>query len=179
MLTSKAAKRYARAFFSLAQDKGKLDEVRADFSAIASLAAQSEEFNVLLSSPLVAHAKRLELLKSLLEGKLNAVSMSFITFLNTKERSEILAEVCAYFEIFCNEAANVQLITITSAAELGVAQVKAIEVKMEAKLNKTIKASTEVDPSLMGGFKIQVGDQVIDHSITAQLNSLKQSIVNA
>ena len=81
MLTSKAAKRYARAFFSLAQDKGKLDEVRADFSAIASLAAQSEEFNVLLSSPLVAHAKRLELLKSLLEGKISATSMSFITLI--------------------------------------------------------------------------------------------------
>ena len=106
--------------------------MRADFISLASLAAQSEEFTVLLSSPLVAHAKRLELLKSLLEGKINAVSMSFITFLNTKERSAILVEVCAHFEIFCNEAANVQLITITSAVELGVAQVKAIEVKMEA-----------------------------------------------
>ena len=82
MLTSKAAKRYAKAFFSLAQDKGKLDEVRADFKALADLAAQSEELSTFLSSPLVAQDKRLELLKSLFEGKIGKTSMSFISFLN-------------------------------------------------------------------------------------------------
>ncbi len=179
MLTSKAAKRYAKAFFSLAQDKGKLDEVRADFNALAELAAQSEELNTFLSSPLVAQDKRLELLKSLFEGKIGATAMSFVTFLNQKDRTPVLAAVCEYFEVFCNEAANVQLVTITSAQELSDAQVKAIEVKLEAKLNKTVKASTEIDAALLGGFKIAIGDQVIDHSITAQLNSLKQSIVNA
>lgn len=179
MLTSKAAKRYAKAFFSLAQDKGSLSEIRADFQALASLISQSEEFTVLLSSPLVAHAKRLELLKSLLEGKLTKTAMDFVLFLYKKERTAILADVCAYFEIFCNEAANVQEITITAAAELSVTQVKAIEVKMEAKLNKTIKSTIELDSALLGGFKIAVGDQVIDHSITAQLEALKKSIVNA
>ena len=179
MLTSKAAKRYAKAFFSLAQDKGKLDEVRADFNALAALAAQSEELSTFLSSPLVAQDKRLELLKSLFEGKIGATTMSFIEFLNTKDRTPVLASVCEYFEVFCNEAANVQLVTITSAQELSDAQVKAIEAKLEAKLNKTIKASTELDASLLGGFKNAIGDQVIDHSITAQLNSLKQRIVNS
>jgi len=179
MLTSKAAKRYAKAFFSLAQDKGKLDEVRADFNALAELAAQSEELTTFLSSPLVAQDKRLELLKSLFEGKIGATAMSFVTFLNQKDRTAVLAEVCEQFEIFCNEAANVQLVTITSAQELEASQVKAIEVKLEAKLGKTIKATNEVDASLIGGFKIAVGDEVIDHSITAQLSSLKQSIVNA
>ena len=78
--------------------------------------------------------------------------MSFVTFLNEKDRTAVLAEVCEQFEIFCNEAANVQLVTITSAQELEASQVKAIEVKLEAKLGKTIQASTEVDPSLLWWF---------------------------
>ena len=179
MKISKAAARYAKAFFAIAQEKSALEAVISDFEAIGAVIEKSREFNQFLKSPLISSEKRVAALKALFESKIDKTSFEFLIFLERKSRIDILADVIAEFAKLNDRLNNVERISITSAFPMDDDQVEAIKARLQQKLGKSILAEVKVEPGLIGGFKIKVGDQVHDLSIEAQLNRLKQSVVKA
>ena len=179
MLTSKAAKRYAKAFFDIAQEKSSVEAVAGDFIAVYAAIEQSEEFKAFLKAPLVSSEKRVALLKATLEGKVQALTFEFLEFLVRKNRLDIIDGVALEFSRLLDKVNNVQRISITSAFPMADAEVEAIKSRLQLKLNKTIVAEVKVEPTLIGGFKIQVNDDVYDLSVETQLKMLKQSIAKA
>lgn len=179
MLVSKAAKRYAKAFFDIAGEQSCLDEVRADFQALFSVVTESLELQNILQAPLVSTDKKTEVIKALFEGKVAKTTLDFLLFLARKKRSEIIADVATVFEeLYCQKINKIK-ISITSAFEMETAQVDAICSRFKENLGKDIEADVMVDAALIGGFKVRVGDIVHDLSIKTQLTTLKQSIAKA
>ena len=179
MLTSKAAKRYAKAFFEIAQEKSSVDAVAGDFTAIYAAIEQSEELNAFLKAPLISSEKRVAVLKAALEGKIETLTFEFLVFLVRKKRLDITADVAVEFSLLQDVAKGIQRISITSAFTMADDQVEAVKSRLQLKLNKTIVAEVKVEPTLIGGFKVQVNDNVYDLSVETQLKKLKQSIAKA
>jgi F-type H+-transporting ATPase subunit delta len=179
MKISKAATRYAKAFFDIAQEKSALEAVNNDFEAIGAAIENSKEFNAFLKAPLISSEKRVAALKALFETKIDKTSFEFLIFLVRKSRIDILADVISEFAKLNDRLNNVERISITSAFPMADDQVDAIKARLQQKLHKSFLAEVIVEPGLIGGFKIKVGDQVHDLSVEAQLNKLKQSVVKA
>jgi F-type H+-transporting ATPase subunit delta len=179
MKISKAAARYAKAFFAIAQEKSALKAVVDDFEAIGAAIENSKEFNSFLKAPLISSEKRVAALKALFEAKANKTTFEFLLFLVKKSRLDILADVISEFAKLNDRLNNVERISITSAFPMAADQVEAIKTRLQQKLSKGIVAEVKVEPGLIGGFKIKVGDQVYDLSIETQLKQLKQSVVKA
>ena len=179
MIVSKAAKRYARAFFDIAQEKNSIEVIANDFAGIAQAIEQSSELDSFLKAPLISSEKRVEALKAVFESKVDKLTFEFLLFLERKSRLEITQDTLAEFAELHDQLKNVQRVSISSAFEMDDAQIESITKRLQKKLNKNIVAEVKIDPELIGGFKVKVGDQVNDLSIATQLNRLKQSIVKA
>lgn len=179
MAHSKAAQRYAKAIFDIATEKGALEVVKSDFEALNTAANESIEFQSFLQAPLLKSETRIEILKALFAEKLNALTFEYLLFLESQKRTEILGELAAAFLSRYEELNNIQNITVTSAFAMETTQLDSIKAKLNAKLNKEIVAEVNVDPELIGGFRVQVGDQVKDLTVKTQLAVLQASIVNA
>ncbi len=180
MIASKAAYRYAVAFFDIAKDKGLTDEVANDFIGINQAIEKSEEFKNFLSAFLISSDRKVEALKSLFSGKINSLTLEFLLFLEKKGRLNITMATAKEFTKLHDKLHDVQRVELITAFEMDKLQVSSIEKRLEEKLNKKkIVAEVKVEPSLIGGFKVKVGDQVHDLSVATQLNKLKKSIVKA
>jgi len=179
MIVSKAAKRYARAFFGIAQEKNSVEVIANDFAGIVSAIEQSNELDSFLKAPLISSEKRIEAIKAMFESKIDKLSLEFLLFLEKKNRLDITQDTLTELAGLNDELKNIQRVSITSAFEMDNAQVESITKHLQEKLNKNIVAEVKVAPELIGGFKVQVGDQVSDLSIATQLDRLKQSIVKA
>jgi F-type H+-transporting ATPase subunit delta len=178
MRVHKAAKRYAKALFSLARDEGRLENVYRDLQAIDLWLAESEAFSRFVGDPTIPLAQRNSLLEELLKGKADDLTCRFALFLSEKDRLDELESVVRNFELMYDDLQNVQRVRITSAMPLEDDQAAAIAARFGALLGKEIKSTTDVDPAMLGGFKVRVGDTIHDFSIQAQLEALRQNLIN-
>jgi F-type H+-transporting ATPase subunit delta len=179
MIVSKAAKRYARAFFKIAQEKKCLDKVTSDFASIVILLEDSAELNSFFKAPLISSENKKVALKALFSGRVHELTLELLIFLADKNRLEITQDTLLEFSDLSDALNNIQRVLISSAFELDKAQVESITKRLHEKLNKNIVAQVRVEPTLIGGFKVKVGDLVHDLSVATQLNKLKQNIVKA
>ena len=179
MKVSKAAKRYARAFLGIAQEKNRVEAVANDFEGIVSAIEKSDDLQNFLGAPLISSEKRIAALKAMFESRIDKLSLEFLLFLERKNRLDITQDTLIEFAGLNDELKNIQRVSITSAFEMDKAQVESITKRLQEKLNKNIVAEVKIEPELIGGFKVKDGDQVSDLSIKTQLSRLKQSIVKA
>ena len=179
MKSSKAAKRYAKALFSSSSEKGTLEAVRNDLQAIRGLAETSEDFKHFITNPLIGSDRAGEVISALFKKKAHPATLQFLQFLAHKKRLNQVAPICAAFDALYDESKNVQRAHVTSTQPLDKRQKEAIKSRLEQRFNKTILIHNTIDPNLIGGFKIQIGDQVLDYSIATQLESFKKKLINA
>jgi len=179
MSISKAAKRYARAVVGLARDTGAMDRVVDDLLALGALIRSSEAFAAFLGNPLVSPDRRAAAFKALLERKSDPLTGRFLLMLAQKRRLGLLAEICEEAGNLRDEERGILRVRIVSASPMEASQVSAIRDRLHRKYDKTIEAETAVDPSLIGGFKVQVGDTIYDTCVSTRLETLRQQLTNA
>lgn len=176
---SRAASRYAPALLSAARDAGLADAVERDLSVLRNLIADSPELADFLAHPLIPSATQQETLDRLFAGKLQPLTLQFLKLLAEKGR---LADTAAVVEEAWNrlrEARGVLCVGVVTAVPLTPAQEKALSEKLAARTGKTIEMSVTVDPALIGGFRLRIGDRVEDYSLATKLETFKQRIINA
>ena len=179
MAIGKADRRYAKALFSLAGDQGHLDPVSQDLASLASLLDQSPELSSFMSHPLIPGKQRSDALGVLFDGKAHALTLQFLQFLDDQSRLGSLRGICESFENLYHEHVGIVRVSIVSAVPMQDDQVEAIKTQLADKLGKTIEADTDVDASLIGGFRVQIEGRMIDQSISAKLNTFKRQLINA
>lgn len=179
MANPKAARRYAKAVFDLARDEGRLDAVRQDFAALNQLLAASPELRDFLRNRLIAAARRVQILGQLFEQQIDRLALRFLLFLEEKRRLALLPEILTEFERLADAAAGTVAVSLISAQPLDAAQVRSICDRLRSRYGKDVRATQKLDPSLLGGFQIQVGDLINDFSIETQLQALHRKFVTA
>ncbi len=179
MATTKSSKRYAKALFDLSVDNGRLDQVSTDVKALRALVLNSKELTHFLEDPLLTVERRSAILQSLFQGKIEPLVYQFILFVEEKNRIAFLADICEKFDELFYDYKGIIRVRIISAVELTSDQTEAISAKLREKFGKEIEPHGIVDPSILGGFRVVIGDQVFDHSLINQLNRVKQNIIAA
>jgi len=176
MKSTKAAGRYAKAFLELALDQQKIEVVENNMQQILTVADETQDFKVFLSSPLINVDKKLEVIKSIF-GNFDALSISFLEMVATNRREALIIEIAASFLAQLKEHRGIVPITIISAKPLDVHTKDEITSKISASIKGTLEITENVDESLIGGFIVRMGDHQIDASVSNQLNRLKQELV--
>jgi F-type H+-transporting ATPase subunit delta len=165
------ARPYAEAVFALAQEQNALP-VWAEMLRLASEVGANPQMRLALDNPKLAKDAKESLFISVCGDKLNADGKNFIRVLIEAERIELLPEIRELYTTLKDEADGVARAHIASAFPLEDSQLSALKASLERRFGKKIETTVSVDPELIGGAKIVVGDMVIDASVRGELQAM-------
>jgi len=171
------AKRYATALIRVAQDTNNLDGIQRDLDRLAMVVSQNKDLKEVMESPVLAPIQKKAIFKSLQE-KLNlgesVRNLSLI--LIDQDRMDVLPLLGRLFQDMADEALGQVRVTAKVASELG-SQEATLKATLEKALGLRVILEVSVNPKLLGGMAIQVGDKVFDGSLKRELEEIKESIV--
>jgi ATP synthase F1 delta subunit len=169
---------YARSLFEVAKDQGKLDEVRDQLTAIADALAESREMQQFFFSPYFSTTEKEEGLEKVVSGA-DPVVLNFLKLLIENHRMPVLFRVRDEFEQLWEQENKLLPVQVTSAIELDKATVKQIGDKIAEQTGRKVDLSAEVEPDILGGIVVRVGNSVLDASIRNRLEQLRKQVARA
>ena len=177
MKGSLAAKRYAKSLLSLALEQGAVDAVHTDMLLVRQAITDSKELKSLLVSPIVKSDKKTAILSEIFKGKISELSDKFIALVTSKGRESFLPSIAVAYEEAYRTHKNISTVEVTSAIALSEEQKKKILALAAKQGVENAEVVEKVDPSLIGGFVMRMGDRQIDTSISNKINALKQELI--
>ena len=175
MNSSKVAIRYAQALLELAVENNTLDAVSRDMQYLAQVNAENRDFQLLLSSPIIKADKKIAVLNEIF-GSFEKVSTAFIELIAKNGRESILPEIASAFNELVKAHKGIVPVTLTSAVKLDEGVKKQIVSKIASAVKGTVEITEVIDPSLIGGFIVKMGDTQVDASVASKLSQLKQRL---
>lgn len=169
------AYRYARSLMELAQDKGVLAGVHDDMRLVATTCAENRELVVLLNSPVVKADKKDRILDQVFAGKIGQLTSTFMGILVRKGRERLLPDVASAFSELYKVYKNIVVAHVTSAVPLTEGtrdQVRALAVKQHPGMS--IELIEKVDPAVIGGLNIRIGDEQYDGTVSRHLADMRR-----
>jgi len=169
------ARPYAVAVFRLAKEKKSLATWSEELALLSGIAS-NEQIKAAIDSPKLDAAELESIFLKVTEGKLSAEAINLVKVLGEYARLGLLPDIAAAFELLKAEDEGTLEAEITAAAKPSAAQVKTLVQQLEARFGKKVEAEVKLDPELIGGIKIVIGDTVIDASVRGQLQSLAYTL---
>jgi len=176
MLNKSVARRYAEAFFSIARETNKVDEYQVELEKIAKGIEEIDNLKVYLSHFLIPAKEKKDMVTKIFAGQVSSMTLNFFLMVIDKRREVYLGLICKEYEDMADESRNIKKAELISARKVSDADVKTLAEKLSAATGKIIQLKTTVDPSLLGGVKIRMGDQIIDGSVAKKLQMLKDNL---
>lgn len=177
MIRSKVAKRYAKALLSLGQEDGHFQDYGRDLREFSAFCRENEEFKQVISNLVFAVEDRKKVLGKVLESSdLTGMVRNFLNLLLDKNRIGAVEEITDYYERLTDEISNVARAEIVTPGPLKEEARTKLEKVLGDLTSKTIKMQIREDKDLIGGIVVKIGDLVLDGSIRAQLQGLKESL---
>ncbi len=174
---SQTANRYAKALFDTVQEQNNLEIAQAALTHIASLMVDLKDFRWFLRNPLFSFEERGAILKALFEGKIPDVVYRFLLFIMHKNRLNMLQEIIESFDGLYLSSTHQLRALVKTAFPLKEGDKIFINQHLQDKFHQRMITRWDLEPSLLGGFRIYAQGQVYDYSFKNQLNGfLQQSI---
>ena len=170
-----AARRYADAAFEVALAGNALDRWQADLTTAADILGR-REVEPVVDNPAVPLAQRLAVTSGLLETRIDAQSLRLVRLLVERGRVAVLPRVAEEFTRQLNQHRGIVTATVTSAVALTDGESAQIRSRVEAMAGSKVELKTQVDPALIGGLTIQVGDRLLDASVRGRLERLRTQL---
>lgn len=168
--------RYATALFDIAFDKGAMIQFEEEARMIKKVFDEEPEYIKLLSHPSIIEEEKIELVEKAFTGQVSDEFIGLMALMIKKSRTEYLIRVLEQFIYMAKEASGVLTAQVISAMPLTNQQLAQIKSNIEKNTGKTIEMDTTVDPSIIGGLIVRVGDKVVDGSIKGQMDALKSQL---
>jgi F-type H+-transporting ATPase subunit delta len=176
---SAVAKRYARALFDLASEYSTLDATEQELSQINGIVRENKDFENLLNHPKISVDEKKNITNQLFQGKVSDMTLNFLNLLIERGREHELGQVTATFKELYNETRGMADATVTTARPLTEEQVKQLADSFGKQVNKTLRVTTVVDPTIIGGVVVRIGNRLYDGSIQGKLARFTQQIKQA
>lgn len=174
MADSRAASRYVKSLIGLAVERNVLEEVHRDMLLFSKTVRENRQLEVLLLSPVIKHDKKLAILKRIFSGKVSALTLSFFEIITRKNREPLLSDIAHQFHNVYNEFKGIGKAQVTTTLPLDAtlrSEFEKLVRKYSAK--EQVELVEKVDPELIGGFILNVGDRQIDASVRNKIKTLK------
>ena len=169
---------YARSLFEVAQERDKLDTVRDELGEFADALSGSRELQVFLFSPYFSTREKSEGLDKAISGG-DEVVMNFLKLLIEKHRMPVVFRIRAELDQLWEQENRMLPVTVTSAVELDKDTVKQIGDRIAEQTDRKVELSSEVDPDILGGIIVQVGNSVLDASIRNRLENFRKQVARS
>ncbi|NDI36840.1 F0F1 ATP synthase subunit delta [Chengkuizengella sediminis] len=171
-----AGKRYAKALFEVAREQEVITEVERELKAIVHFIEVDKDFNKFISHPNIGVDTKKELLSKVFEGKVSDIVLHTVQLLIERGRGSILAAIYEYYVGVANEFLGQADAVVFTPSKLSDNELKEVEERFGKLTGTQIKASNKVDPSLLGGLKVRIGDRLYDGSLSGKLAALEQEL---
>lgn len=179
MSNSEVAKRYALALFELAQQNGQVESIQADLVELGKVYSTNIELEQLLSNPRLSMAKKKELLLTLFNGIHPLIQNTLFVMLEKNRLTETVSLVDAFIE-FANETAGVADAKVFSTRSLTEEEKNNISTAFAGKVGRnSLRIENIIDPTLIGGFRLQIGNRIYDGSLSGKLEQLKRNLIGS
>jgi F-type H+-transporting ATPase subunit delta len=169
---------YARSLFEVAKEQDKLDKVRDELGEFADALNESRELQVFLFSPYFSTREKSDGLDKAISGA-DETTVNFLKLLIEKHRTPLLFRVRAELDELWEEENRLLPVTVTSAIELPKSTVKQIGDRIAEQTDRKVELSSKVDPDILGGIVVQVGNSVLDASVRNRLDQLRRQVARA
>ena len=172
MVGTRAALRYAKATLNLAKEKDFAKEVNDDMILIQSTIEENSDLEIMLKSPIIKSKAKKSVLTEIFGKKVNGITLGLLNLLIENKRPALLNLVAKEYIVIYDFLIGVEVAEVTSAIPLTKELEKAILKRVEEALGKQITLNNVVDPSIIGGFVLRVGDKLYDSSVSYRLDDL-------
>lgn len=169
---------YARALFEVASERGVLDTVREQLAQFVDALSADRQLEMFFVSPYFSTAEKKDGLGRMVEGA-EETFMSFLETLVERQRMPEVFHIRARYEKLWDTEMSLLPVQVTSAVSLDEATVRSIGERIGASTGSTIQLTTVVDPDMLGGIVLRVGNVILDASIRNKLNQLRKEVAQA
>ncbi len=169
--------RYAEAFLNLAVQEDAIEEYRTELAQISGIYESQKDFAEFLLNPENTSSIKKQVLSNVLEGKVSQSTLHFLLLLLDKGRIKFLPGISDEYARLADEKKNVLHLTIMTSAPLSQGYVdKVCDKFKEIYHSARVEATIEVDPTLIGGIKVAVGDKIYDGTVKGQIVRLQSAL---
>lgn len=169
---------YARALFEVASESSALDEVREQVGQFADALDAERDLQVFFFSPYFSTEEKKDALGRALDGAHEAV-VNFLELLIEKHRMPAIFRIRRELDHLWERENKLLPVTITSAVALDASTVEGIGKAIGDQTGRTVELTSEVDPEVLGGIVLRVGNSILDASIRNRLEQLRKSVATA
>ena len=174
MIGSSIAKRYARAFFEIAEEEKQFEKYYLELRSFSEIVDGNENLKEFLANPIFDQREKRDVVDNVLQKiGLAGVTANFLRLLADKRRIGILADIVACYRELMDAALNKQRVQVKTAFPLSNELSEHLKKGMEDLTGKQIDITIEQDASLLAGIVVRVGDTLYDGSVKTQLNNIR------
>jgi ATP synthase F1 delta subunit len=169
---------YARSLFEVALEQDKLDAVREQLGEFSDALSENRDLQVFFFSPYFSTAEKEEGLDRVVSGA-DPVIVNFLELLIEKHRMPVIFRARAEYDRLWEEENKLLPVEITSAVELDQSIVQQLGDRISEQTGRKVELSSRVEPDILGGIVVQVGNSVLDASVRNRLDQLRRQVVKA
>ena len=171
----RVARRYAGALFDAALNTGDggIEATAADLIVVEEMLATVPNLRAVLENPLISHDGKHQVIADAFSSRLGPTSLNFLYLLVRKRRENMIDAAIADFRVLADEHAGRVEATVESALALEDDQLEQLQAALEKRTGKTVFLKSAVDPTMLGGLRVRIGDVVIDAGLRTRLEQLR------
>jgi F-type H+-transporting ATPase subunit delta len=169
---------YARALFEAAVESGELDEIHDQLGIWTDALGSTKDLQTFFFSPRFSSAEKKDAIRKIIEGG-NERFLNFLELLAERHRLPAIFRIRRDFDGLWREEHKLLPVEVTSAVELDDALVTSIGERIEERTGRRIELTSRVDPNIIGGLVLRVGNKVLDASVHGRLERLRRQIARA
>lgn len=171
------SKVYGDALFETAMEKDRTDVLYEEIGSLVPVLEGNPELMALLNNPRIVKEEKVSIIQQVFGGRVEEELMGFLTIVVEKGRQNDLLPIFDYFIQRVKEFKRIGTVSVTSAVELSEEQKARLKEKLLASTDYVMfETSYQIDPALIGGMVIRIGDRVVDSSIRTRLYEMKREL---
>ncbi|SRR5690625_2588887 len=176
-MSEAVAKRYAEALFQLGQENNTIDQFEEDLRVVHDVFRNNEQLNTFLKHPRISSVQKEQLIEEVFQS-LHKDIVNTLILLMRRERTEITPSIVDHFFQIVNDAKGIIEAKVFSVRELSEAEKDALSKNFAKRIaeNKQFKITNIIDPTLIGGLKVQIKNTVYDGSVSGKLKRMERKI---
>lgn len=179
MSNSVVAKRYATALFELSQQHGQTGSIQEEMKELKKAFRDNKDLGELLDSPKLSSAKKKEIIANIFKG-VNPLVLNALYVLLDAKRMDEAQNVFEEFLALADDAAGIAEAKVYSTRPLTEQETNALSATFAKKIGKhSLRIENIIDPSLIGGVRLQIGNQIYDSSLSAKLDKLQRKLIGS
>jgi F-type H+-transporting ATPase subunit delta len=175
MANETLARRYATAIFALASDAGAIARVHTDLHVVATVLDGDAEIRHFFRSPVIDRKDKANVIERAF-GALHEIVLHSVLLLIRKRREAIFDEIVVQYDLLEERSRGASPLRIESARALDPGELRDLVERLGRRFNTTFDVTQTVDPTLIGGVRITLGDRQIDGSVAGRLDDLARML---